>query len=81
MSGKGTAFASLRGGPRAPATTAHNCRFCHIGVARYTPIAVRVVKQGSADGLSVSTWWLKLTAYTFSNIYFFKNAYPVLNLV
>ena len=30
-------------------------------VLLYTPIAVRIVRTKSANGLAVSTWWLKLT--------------------
>jgi mannose-P-dolichol utilization defect 1 len=43
----------------------------------YTPIAIRVLRQRSADGLTESTWWLKLVSYTCSDIYFFTNGYPV----
>ena len=45
-------------------------------VILYAPIAVRVVRQGSADGLTLSTWWLKLTSYTCSIVYFFDRGYP-----
>mmetsp|Transcript_23757 Transcript_23757/g.27041 ORF Transcript_23757/g.27041 Transcript_23757/m.27041 type:complete len:284 (+) Transcript_23757:253-1104(+) len=43
----------------------------------YTPIAVRVFRQKSADGLTISTWWLKLASYTCSIIYFFSKEYPI----
>lgn len=43
----------------------------------YTPIAVRVFRQKHADGLVISTWWLKLCSYTCSDIYFFTNSYPL----
>ena len=43
----------------------------------YTPIAVRLIRQGTADGLTMSTWWLKLVSYTCSDIYAFTNGYPV----
>mmetsp|Transcript_2149 Transcript_2149/g.5702 ORF Transcript_2149/g.5702 Transcript_2149/m.5702 type:complete len:322 (-) Transcript_2149:285-1250(-) len=43
----------------------------------YTPIAVRVIRQGSADGLTLSTWWLKLCSYTCSDIYAFSRGYPL----
>jgi mannose-P-dolichol utilization defect protein 1 len=43
----------------------------------YTPIAVRVYRQKHADGLVMSTWWLKLSAYTCSNIYYFTKSYPL----
>ena len=34
----------------------------------YTPIAVRILRTKSADGLTVSTWWLKLTSYTCTDV-------------
>lgn len=43
----------------------------------YTPIAVRLLRQKSADGLVTSTWWLKLSSYTASDIYGFTHGYPV----
>ncbi len=43
----------------------------------YTPIAVRVLRQKSADGLTVSTWWLKLTSYTCTDAYNFKKGFPI----
>ena len=43
----------------------------------YTPIALRIVRTGSADGLTLSTWWLKLVAYTCSDLYCYSNGYPV----
>lgn len=43
----------------------------------YTPIAVRVFRQESADGLAISTWWLKLGSYTCSDIYYFQRGYPL----
>jgi len=43
----------------------------------YTPIAVRVVRQGSADGLTISTWWLKLSSYTCAILYSFDQGYPL----
>mmetsp|Transcript_30601 Transcript_30601/g.29510 ORF Transcript_30601/g.29510 Transcript_30601/m.29510 type:complete len:246 (-) Transcript_30601:208-945(-) len=43
----------------------------------YTPIAVRLVRQGSADGLTISTWWLKLASYMCSNIYAFTHEYAL----
>ena len=33
-------------------------------VLLYTPIVVRILRTKSADGLTVSTWWFKLTSYT-----------------
>ena len=43
----------------------------------YTPIAFRVVRQGSADGLTLSTWWLKIASYTASDLYALRNGYPI----
>lgn len=33
-------------------------------VLLYTPIAVRIVRTKSADGLTISTWWLKIVSFT-----------------
>ena len=41
----------------------------------YTPIAVRISRQRSADGLALSTWWLKVISYTFSDLYGYANGY------
>lgn len=46
-------------------------------VLLYTPIAVRVVRQQSADGLTLSTWWLKLVSYTCSILYGLDKGYPL----
>jgi mannose-P-dolichol utilization defect protein 1 len=43
----------------------------------YTPIAVRLARQRTAEGLVVSTWWLKLSSYMASDIYAFKHGYPI----
>lgn len=43
----------------------------------YTPIALRIVRTGSADGLTLSTWWLKLGSYACSDLYCYSNGYPV----
>lgn len=43
----------------------------------YTPIAVRIVRQGSAEGLVLLTWWLKVAAYGCTDIYNISNDYPV----
>jgi len=43
----------------------------------YTPIAIRLWRQKSAEGLVLSTWWLKLLAYTASDIYGFTHGYPI----
>lgn len=41
----------------------------------YTPIAIRISRQRSADGLVLSTWWLKVISYTFSDVYGYANGY------
>ena len=43
----------------------------------YTPIALRIVRTSSAEGLTLSTWWLKLVAYTCSDLYCYSNGYPI----
>lgn len=43
----------------------------------YTPIAVRVLRRGSANGLTLSTWYLKLVSYTCSVIYAYSNGYDI----
>ena len=43
----------------------------------YTPIAVRVVRQKSANGLALSTWWLKLGSYLCSDIFYITKNYPI----
>ena len=43
----------------------------------YTPIAVRVVRQKSANGLALSTWWLKLASYLCSDIFYITKNYPI----
>lgn len=43
----------------------------------YTPMIVRIVRQGSADGLSLSTFWMKLVAYSCTIIYFFDRGYEL----
>mmetsp|Transcript_19648 Transcript_19648/g.28874 ORF Transcript_19648/g.28874 Transcript_19648/m.28874 type:complete len:309 (-) Transcript_19648:104-1030(-) len=46
-------------------------------LALYTPIAVRLALQKNADGLTLSTWWLKIVSYTGSVIYAYSNEYPI----
>lgn len=46
-------------------------------VLLYTPIAIRVIRQESADGLTLTTWWLKLVSYTCSIVYNFDKGYPL----
>ena len=43
----------------------------------YTPIAIRVVLQKHANGLVMSTWWLKLTSYLLNDIYFVRKSYEL----
>lgn len=47
----------------------------------YTPIAVRIIRQGNADGLTVSTWWLKVAAYASSDVYCLSKGYPISQFV
>jgi uncharacterized protein with PQ loop repeat len=46
-------------------------------LALYTPILVRVFRQGNAEGIALSTFWLKLTAYCCADIYSFARGYPL----
>jgi len=43
----------------------------------YSPIAIRLIrqKQMAAEGLVLSTWWLKLSSYTASDIYYITQGY------
>lgn len=43
----------------------------------YTPIAIRILRQRHADGLALSTWWLKLSSYLAALLYSFRRGYPV----
>mmetsp|Transcript_18016 Transcript_18016/g.50005 ORF Transcript_18016/g.50005 Transcript_18016/m.50005 type:complete len:298 (-) Transcript_18016:3180-4073(-) len=43
----------------------------------YTPIAVRICLQKHANGLVMSTWWLKLTSYLLSDTYYVRQKYDV----
>ena len=42
----------------------------------YSPIAIRVVRQQDASGLTLSTWWLKLLSYACSDVYSFSKGFP-----
>ena len=46
-------------------------------LALYTPIAIRLYRQKTADGLTLSTWWLKIVSYTCSDLYAYTNGYPI----
>ena len=46
-------------------------------VLLYTPIAIRIIRTKSADGLSISTFWLKLVSYTCTDVYNIKNKFPI----
>lgn len=51
-----------------------------VGVASlllYTPIAIRLLRTKSADGLAISTWWCKLAAFTCTDIYNIRNGFPI----
>ncbi len=43
----------------------------------YTPIAVRLLRQKHADGLVMSTWWLKVCSYLLSDVYYFRKGYDL----
>ena len=43
----------------------------------YTPIALRLLRTKSADGLTISTWWMKVTAFTCLDTYNIKNGFPL----
>lgn len=43
----------------------------------YTPIAIRVCRQQRADGLVLSTWWLKLSSYLLSDMYYVRKGYEL----
>lgn len=45
----------------------------------YTPIAIRLFrqKQKAAEGLVLSTWWLKVSSYTASDIYYSNQGYSL----
>ena len=46
-------------------------------VLLYTPIAVRIVRQQRAEGLTVSTWWCKLISYTCTIFYSYDKGFPL----
>eukprot|EP00466_Bigelowiella_natans_P014013 jgi/Bigna1/84172/fgenesh1_pg.125_\ len=46
----------------------------------YTPIILSLVSgkgENVAKGLTLATWWLKLAAYTASNVYCFTKGFPL----
>lgn len=43
----------------------------------YTPIAVRLYRNKSANETALSTWRLKLASYTCSDIYYLLKGYPL----
>ena len=43
----------------------------------YTPIAVRLLRQHHADGLVISTWWLKLGSYLLNDVYYVRKGYDL----
>ena len=48
-------------------------------VLLYAPVGLRVARQGrrGAEGLAVSTWWLKVSGFTASVLYNQSNGYPI----
>ena len=43
----------------------------------YTPIAIRLCRQKHANGLVMSTWWLKVFSYLLGDIYFVRKQYDL----
>ncbi len=43
----------------------------------YTPIAVRLFRQKSADGTTMVTWMMKLSSYTCTDLYSLWKHYPI----
>ncbi len=43
----------------------------------YSPIAVRLLRTRSAEGLTISTWWMKVAAFTCLDTYNVKHGYPI----
>lgn len=43
----------------------------------YTPVAIRLVRQRHADGLVISTWWLKVFSYLLSDVYYLRKRYDL----
>jgi hypothetical protein len=41
----------------------------------YTPIAIRIFRQKHANGLVITTWWLKIIHYILSDIYSLRHHY------
>ena len=48
-----------------------------LSVTLYAPVAVRVVREKSADGLTQSTWWSKTAGFLVFLIYAQRNHYPI----
>ena len=43
----------------------------------YTPMIFRVLRKRSADGLVVSTWWLKFSSYSAMLVYNVVHGFPL----
>lgn len=43
----------------------------------YTPIAVRLFRQKSAEGTTMTTWMMKLSSYTCTDLYSLWKQYPI----
>lgn len=43
----------------------------------YTPIAIRLYRQKTAHGTTLSTWMMKLASYTCNDLYSLSNRYPL----
>ena len=46
-------------------------------VLLYTPVGLRVLRQRQADGLSLSTWWFKVTGFCSSLLYATRKGFPL----
>jgi mannose-P-dolichol utilization defect protein 1 len=46
-------------------------------LALYTPILFRIIRNCNAEGIAMSTFWLKLVAYCCSDIYSISRGYPL----
>ena len=46
-------------------------------VMLYTPIAIRLLRQKSAEGLTLATWICKLASFTCTDVYNIRNGFPV----
>ena len=43
----------------------------------YSPMIFRVLRKKSAEGLALSTWWLKFSAYSATLVYNILRSFPL----